>query len=969
VLFQGEVWGNPVVCRVDRHGQLLPPGEYRVNLYFAEIYWGPSCPRGYGGVGSRVFDIRLEGQTALTDVDVYAEAGCAASTTDSNAYPVVKRFVVPIHDGVLDIELPAALNNPKISAIEILTFEPQCTTDTDCDDGNVCNGQERCVDLACVSGQNLSCPPSSDCGISLCDPAVGCRELLVSDGTACDDGNPATVGDACLGGVCQADPAVEVRINVNGPQHEGIEFPGTWVADPGRGGVCGPDVYTNASPIHGTQDDALFQGEVWGNPVVCRVDHHGQLLPAGEYLVNLYFAEIYWGPGCPGGGNGVGSRVFDIRLEGQTALAGGDIYAEAGCAASTTDMNAFPVVKRFVVPIHDGALDIELPAALNNPKISAIEILAFDPECRTDEDCDDGNVCNGPERCVDFACVPGQSLTCPPPSDCGISTCDPALGCRELLEPDGTSCDDGNPATLVDGCYGGICQEAPAVEVRINVNGPQHEGIDFPGTWAADPGRGGICSPEAYTNASPIHGTDDDALFQGEVWGNPVVCRIDHDGQLLPAGEYLVNLYFAEIYWGPGCPGGGNGVGSRVFDIRLEGQTALAGGDIYAEAGCAASTTDSNAYPVIKSFVVPIQDGALDIELPAAFNNPKISAIEILTFDPECATDTDCDDGNVCTQDACDGLGACTHSPVPDETPCDDGDPKTVRDVCAEGACLGVAKECRSDADCDDLDVCTQDGGPIIYVSSSSGGTVDGVSFRDEDILKYDAEAGTWAMFFDGSSLGLGGADVFAFHVSDRGSIFISFNDQETVPGLGVVDGSDIVEFIPTSLGPNTTSGTFELFLDGSERGLSGENIDAIGFAAHGPLVISTMGSFDVGGLSGKDVDLIALDEASGTWSMYFDGSDVGLTDSDEDVRGTWIDPATNEIYLTTREQFSVSGVSGGHEDIFVCLPGSLGSATSCTFSLFWSGLVHGLGEERVVGISLDLPPAGLCSDGITPGR
>jgi hypothetical protein len=184
--------------------------------------------------------------------------------------------------------------------------------------------------------------------------------------------------------------------------------------------------------------------------------------------------------------------------------------------------------------------------------------------------------------------------------------------------------------------------------VRINVNGPQHEGIDFPGTWAADPGRGGVCGPDVYTNASAIHGTQDDVLFQGEVWGNPVVCRVDNHGQLLPPGEYLVNLYFAEIYWGPGCPGAGSGVGSRVFDIRLEGQTALAGADVYAEAGCAASTTDSNAFPVVKSFVVPIQDGALDIELPAAFNNPKISAIEILTFEPQCAADADCDDGNVC---------------------------------------------------------------------------------------------------------------------------------------------------------------------------------------------------------------------------------------------------------------------------------------------------------------------------------
>ena len=81
--------------------------------------------------------------------------------------------------------------------------------------------------------------------------------------------------------------------------------------DPGVGGVCGPNVSTNSNPINGTHDDPLFQGEVWGH-VVCQVDHYGQPLLPGQYRVNLYFAEIWWGPGCPAGSGGVGDRVFDI---------------------------------------------------------------------------------------------------------------------------------------------------------------------------------------------------------------------------------------------------------------------------------------------------------------------------------------------------------------------------------------------------------------------------------------------------------------------------------------------------------------------------------------------------------------------------------------------------------------------------------------------------------------------------------
>ncbi|MEM8859807.1 MAG: S8 family serine peptidase, partial [Chloroflexota bacterium] len=49
-------------------------------------------------------------------------------------------------------------------------------------------------------------------------------------------------------------------------------------------------------------------------------------------------------------------------------------------------------------------------------------------------------------------------------------------------------------------------------------------------------------------------------------------------------------------------------------------------------------------------------------------------------------------------------------------------------------------------------------GGETIFVSSSSGGTVGGVSFADEDIIAYDTASATWSMFFDGSDVGLGGA-------------------------------------------------------------------------------------------------------------------------------------------------------------------------------------------------------------------
>ena len=256
-------------------------------------------------------------------------------------------------------------------------------------------------------------------------------------------------------------------------------------------------------------------------------------------------------------------------------------------------------------------------------------------------------------------------------------------------------------------------------------------------------------------------------------------------------------------------------------------------------------------------------------------------------------------------------------------------------------------------------------GGEIIYVSSSSNGTVGGVSFADEDILAYNTTSGTWSLYFDGSDVGLGGSgaqDTAAFSFLPDGSILISFVSPTTVPGVGSVDDSDVVQFIPTSTGTNT-SGTFQLYFDGSDVGLTtnGEDIDAVSVLSDGRIVISTAGSASVPGVSGiRDEDLIIFtptslgSNTSGTWAALFDGSDVGLsTSSSEDVWGAWVEEGTNNIYLTTLGSFSVTGVSGDGADIFVCNASSLGVNTACTFSMYWDGSTFGFGGEAMDGFRI----------------
>ena len=123
--------------------------------------------------------------------------------------------------------------------------------------------------------------------------------------------------------------------------------------------------------------------------------------------------------------------------------------------------------------------------------------------------------------------------------------------------------------------------------------------------------------------------------------------------------------------------------------------------------------------------------------------------------------------------------------------------------------------------------------------------------------------------------------------------------------------------------------------------------------------MISTVGSFFANGAYGADEDLIVFDatslgsNTSGSFSMYFDGSDVGLTTNDEDVDAAGL-TTTGSILLSTLGNFSVSGASGADEDIVEFLPASLGSSTSGVFQMYLDLSTAGISaSEDVIAVEL----------------
>ncbi|MGH9351058.1 MAG: malectin domain-containing carbohydrate-binding protein, partial [Terriglobia bacterium] len=116
------------------------------------------------------------------------------------------------------------------------------------------------------------------------------------------------------------------------------------------------------SPVSGTGDPGLFDGERYGN------FDYAIPVAAGKYGVTLYFAERYFGPGLAGGG-GAGSRVFDVTCNDTTLLKNFDIFKEAGGANRA-------VVKTFhgLQADAQGKLILRFVPVVNYALVDAIEV-------------------------------------------------------------------------------------------------------------------------------------------------------------------------------------------------------------------------------------------------------------------------------------------------------------------------------------------------------------------------------------------------------------------------------------------------------------------------------------------------------------------------------------------------------------------------------------------------------------------
>jgi hypothetical protein len=327
-------------------------------------------------VGSRKFNVDVEGVRKLTDYDIFAQAGGAMR-------PVKETIPVSVSDGQLNLLFSkGTADNPKVSAMEVLPATAN-----------------RAPVLAAIGSKSVLEGQTLSFTATATDPDIPAQALTYSllnaptgaainaatgqftwtptatQGPASyaftvkvtDNGFPILADQETIT-VTVREPTTVLRVNAGGAGYTMLDSR-----------VFRADAYYNkgevtqvSGDVLNTSDDYLYRTAREGLDPKRRRNNRKSFnydLPTGNgtFDVTLYFAEIYWGKLAAGG---AGSRKFHVNIEGTRRLTDYDIFARTGGAMR-------PVKETFRVRVADGVLTLNfLEGSRDIPIVSAIEVVS-----------------------------------------------------------------------------------------------------------------------------------------------------------------------------------------------------------------------------------------------------------------------------------------------------------------------------------------------------------------------------------------------------------------------------------------------------------------------------------------------------------------------------------------------------------------------------------------------------------------
>ncbi len=638
-----------------------------------------------------------------------------------------------------------------------------CAVAAQCNDDNTCTN-DGCVAASCVyvagSGpcsDGLACTAADACTAGQCVGTDTCAAGFHCDGVtgSCQSDGPTTttlpepIGLWIPAGT---DPTAVFA----GAMTSGTPYTGGADADANADNLITPLVFADSTQnaFSGASNDRVRYS--------IDLPHAGEwFLWARLYYpdaaangANSFLARVDAGPALKLGNKRDHRRVW--HWDGDGALETGPLAA-LSLGVLAAGPHQLTIEKREVLAIPPR---VDVLYLTDHPMYVPTDREAADAFglCLTAADCDDGNPCTT-DVCSAGTCSHGYNnascndgIACTGSDTCngGICagtdiclpgwSCNPATGLceRDIATTTTTTTtttsttsttttttttlptDDDNdglfgggdpcPADPRNRCFGPAAVEAGSgTPLRINANSSAAEcsgaRVDCNGdAWGADfgfstPSASSTCNLNGGGNAcviaglNAIFGCDSAAtqdLFQCERFSNPATQPPLRYAWNVANGDYLVNLYFANTFTGT------TGVGQRVFDIVLEGMLTHDDFDAVADA-------PGSGVAVVRSGIVTVADGVLDIDFDAVVENPAVKAIEVLAKGtPNCAQNADCDDVLACTTDLCNPISS-TCTTIPNHATCGDGNP------CTDDAC-NLALGCVNTANtlpCDDGLTCS----------------------------------------------------------------------------------------------------------------------------------------------------------------------------------------------------------------------------------------------------------------------
>ncbi|HSF61849.1 MAG TPA: PKD domain-containing protein, partial [Gaiellaceae bacterium] len=203
----------------------------------------------------------------------------------------------------------------------------------------------------------------------------------------------------------------------------------------------------------------------------------------------------------------------------------------------------------------------------------------------------------------------------------------------------------------------------------------------------------------------------------------------------------------------------------------------------------------------------------------------------------------------------------------------------------------------------------TGSGPAILYFSIETAQTLSGIPVTAQDIVAFDGQSYSLLVDGSDVGLDASSENIDAFALLADGSVLLSTTGNPSLPGISGSKDEDVLALSPGLRGEVTTgTWAMYLDGSAVGLEASGEDVDAVELLEDGRLLVSTSGAVSVTGVSGADEDVLAYTPgAPGTWALYVDGSDLALTNSSEDVDGVAFRDGT--VYLSTTGNFGVAGL------------------------------------------------------------